>query len=164
MKKSTHQLAVVAQDGLPQRVVQQDLVWEVHELADAAVQGALGAGLAGLAAPWSAKRGEAAAAGAQARPRPAGLGIGSALPRKALLGSAVQEDGTPRHALTVRSALPRTPWRGERRGPGLRPVPADRVRALQSALAARPLGRRAARAVQGSGALTRSPSAALQNP
>lgn len=104
MKKSTHQLAVVAQDGLPQRVVQQDLVWEVHELADAAVQGASGAGLAGLAAPWSAKRGEAAAAGAQARPRPAGLGIGSALPRKALLGSAVQEDGTPRHALTVRSA------------------------------------------------------------
>lgn len=104
MKKSTHQLAVVAQDSLPQRVVQQDLVWEVHELADAAVQGASGAGLAGLAAPWSAKRGEAAAAGAQARPRPAGLGIGSALPRKALLGSAVQEDGTPRHALTVRSA------------------------------------------------------------
>lgn len=97
MKKSTHQLAVVAQDGLPQRVVQQDLVWEVHELADAAVQGASGAGLAGLAAPWSAKRGEAAAAGAQARPRPAGLGIGSALPRKALLGSAVEEDGTPRH-------------------------------------------------------------------
>lgn len=87
MKKSTHQLAVVAQDGLPQRVVQQDLVWEVHELADAAVQGASGAGLAGLAAPWSVKPGEAAAAGAQARPRPAGLGIGSALPRKALLGS-----------------------------------------------------------------------------
>lgn len=104
MKKSTHQLAVVAQDGLPQRVVQQDLVWEVHELADAAVQGASGAGLAGLAAPWSAKRGEAAAAGAQARPRPAGLGFGSALPRKAPLGSAVQEDGTPRHALTVRLA------------------------------------------------------------
>lgn len=106
MKKSTHQLAVVAQDGLPQRVVQQDLVWEVHELADAAVQGASGAGLAGLAAPWSAKRGEAAAAGAQARPRPAGLGIGSALPRKALLGSAVQEDKRTEHrvTLTVRSA------------------------------------------------------------
>lgn len=164
VKKSTHQLAVVAQDGLPQRVVQQDLVWEVHELADAAVQGASGAGLAGLAAPWSAKRGEAAAAGAQARPRPAGLGIGSALPRKALLGSAVEEDGTPRHTHCPLGSLPRTPPRGQRRGPGLRPVPADRVRALQSALATRPLGRRAARAVQGSGALTRSPSAALQNP
>lgn len=103
MKKSTHQLAVVAHDGLPQRVVQQDLVWEVHELADAAVQGASGAGLAGLAAPWSAKRGEAAAAGAQARPRPAGLGIGSALPRKALLGSDWDQT-EHRVTHTVRSA------------------------------------------------------------
>lgn len=78
----------MAHDGFPQRVVYQDfLVLHVHQLADAAVQSARGAGLADLALTRDPKHGDAPAApDAQARPRPGRLGIGQSLKSKLLGG------------------------------------------------------------------------------
>lgn len=55
-EKLTHQSAIMAHDGFPQRVVNQDLlVLNVYELTDTTVERALGIGLADLALTWDAQ-------------------------------------------------------------------------------------------------------------
>lgn len=77
MRKLTHQSAIMAHDGFPQRVVSQDLlVLNVYELTDTAVERALGIGLADLALTWDAQYRQAPVAPNTHRcPRPGDFGI-----------------------------------------------------------------------------------------
>lgn len=93
----THQPTVMAHDGLPQRVVHQDLlVVQLQQLADTAVQGALGS-LAELALAGDPQDRDAAVAPeAQAGPRLRDLGVGQALQRKSVISGAPR--AAPSHA------------------------------------------------------------------